>query len=153
MKTAEEVFNTMLWPAGGLGQYDKMVRKLSIEAMEVYHNQFVPCPICSLNSDHPISCKLHSSNINEKEKQGDSEINLDDSTPSDKDKILALEKIVAIKEKERKEWADMCIRKQARIEELEKAAIFYLEEIGRLSNRVCELSIVDSFREGNGDIA
>lgn len=30
------------------------------------------------------------------------------------------EQIIELKEKERKEWADMCIKKQARIEELEK---------------------------------
>lgn len=78
---------------------------------------------------------------------------LGSKTVSDKDRIWALEKIVAIKEKERQEWADMCIRKQARIEELEKASLFYLDEIGRLSNKVAELLIVDSFREGNGDIA
>ena len=33
--------------------------------------------------------------------------------------IKTLEGIVELKEKERKEWADMCIKKQARIEELE----------------------------------
>ncbi len=34
--------------------------------------------------------------------------------------IKTLEDIIELKEKERKEWADMCIKKQARIEELEK---------------------------------
>jgi len=33
--------------------------------------------------------------------------------------IKTLEGIVELKEKERKEWADMCIAKQRRIEELE----------------------------------
>ena len=34
--------------------------------------------------------------------------------------IKTLESIVELKEKERMEWADMCIKKQAQIEELEK---------------------------------
>ena len=34
--------------------------------------------------------------------------------------IKTLEGIIELKEKERREWADMVIKKQARIEELEK---------------------------------
>jgi len=34
-------------------------------------------------------------------------------------KIHTLEGIIELKEKERKEWAEMCIKKQARIEQLE----------------------------------
>lgn len=34
--------------------------------------------------------------------------------------IKTLEGIIEMKEKQRREWADMCIKKQARIEELEK---------------------------------
>ena len=33
--------------------------------------------------------------------------------------VKTLEAIVELKEKERREWADMCIKKQARIEQLE----------------------------------
>lgn len=35
------------------------------------------------------------------------------------DKIETLNKIIELKESERKEWADLCIKKQARIDELE----------------------------------
>lgn len=34
--------------------------------------------------------------------------------------IKTLKRILAITEQQRKEWADICIKKQARIEELEK---------------------------------
>ncbi len=57
---------------------------------------------------------------------------LGSSQPTDKDRIWALEKIVAIKESERKEWADMCIKKQARIDYLEKQLIKIAEGLSKL---------------------
>lgn len=81
------------------------------------------------------------------------QIDLGNAEPTDKDKIWALEEIIKVKESERKEWAEMCIKKQARIEELEESVKFYQNEIEKLSNKVAELMIVDSFKEGNGDIA
>lgn len=30
---AERIYNRMLWPAGGLGEYDKAIRKIGIEAI------------------------------------------------------------------------------------------------------------------------